>query len=261
MDSHETLTISVDGRGVADLVLNRPEKRNAFSAQMIAELTAAALSLGARDEVRAVVLSGAGPVFCAGGDLDWMKAQIEADRQTRMSEARKLAMMLKALNEMPKPLIGRIHGGAFGGGVGLASVCDVVVAAQDTKFGLTETRLGLIPATIGPYVLARLGEGPARRVFMSARIFDADEARQLGLVAKTVAKADLDAAVEAEIAPYLSAAPRAVAAAKALARSLASRIDDAIIEDSIRRLADIWEGEEAAHGIAAFLSKRPARWT
>ena len=258
--SYETLNIRLDDRGVAYVTLNTPDKRNALSARMIADLTDMARTLGAQTTTRAVVLSGAGKVFCAGGDLNWMKAQIEADRETRMAEARKLAEMLNALNEMPSPLIGRIHGGAFGGGVGMACVCDVAIADAATKFGLTETRLGLIPATIGPYVLARMGEGRARRVFMSARIFDAAEAADLGIVAKAVAAEDLDAAVEAEVAPYLSVAPEAVGAAKALARALGPRIDAEVIDDTISRLADTWEGEEAAHGIAAFLAKEKARW-
>ena len=258
--TYETLDIRTDDRGVAYVALNTPEKRNALSAQMIADLTDMAQTIGAQETTRAVVLSGAGKVFCAGGDLNWMKAQIEADRESRMREARKLAEMLNALNEMPSPLIGRIHGGAFGGGVGMACVCDVAIADSNTKFGLTETRLGLIPATIGPYVLARMGEGNARRVFMSARIFDAAEAVELGIAGRAVASDDLDAAVEAEVAPYLSVAPVAVGAAKALARSLGPRIDADVIDDTIRRLADTWEGEEAAHGIAAFLSKGKARW-
>ena len=260
MASYPTLLISTDKRGVAFLTLNRPEKRNALSGQMIDDLTNAALSLGALNDIRAVVLSGAGPCFCAGGDLDWMRAQIEADRPTRLTQARKLAMMLKTLNEIPKPLIGRVHGGAFGGGVGLLAVCDAAVAAEGSKFGLTETKLGLIPATISPYVLARIGQGAARRLFMSARIFDAAAARDLGLVTDVVAETDLDGAVEAEIAPYLSAAPQAMAAAKALVRGLGPRIDDAVIDDCIRQLADIWEGEEAAHGIAAFLTRQKPRW-
>lgn len=258
--SYETLDITLDDRGVAYVTLNLPEKRNALSAQMIADLTDIAQTLGAKDDTRAIVLSGAGKVFCAGGDLTWMKAQIEADRPTRMVEARKLAEMLQALNEMPTPLIGRIHGGAFGGGVGMACVCDVAIADMSTKFGLTETRLGLIPATIGPYVLARMGEGNARRVFMSARLFDASEAADLGVVAKAVSAEELDAAVEAEVVPYLSVAPRAVGAAKSLARSLGPRIDAEVIDATIERLADTWEGEEADHGISCFLSKSKARW-
>ena len=256
MSDYKTLLVEPDARGVVSLTLNRAEKRNALSAEMIAELT----DFAASAKGRVVVLSGAGDVFCAGGDLAWMQAQIKADRKTRMAEARKLAQMLRALNEMPVPLIARIHGGAFGGGVGMACVADVAIAAQGTKFGLTETRLGLIPATIGPYVLARMGEGRARRVFMSSRIFRAEEAVDLGIVAKAVAPEALDDAVEAEIAPYLSTAPGAVARAKALARSLGPRIDDKVIDDTIARLADAWETEEARAGIEAFFSKRPAPW-
>ena len=258
--SYDTLEVRIDDRGVAYVTLNLPDQRNALSAAMISELTHAARALGGSKDVRAVVLSGAGKVFCAGGDLNWMTAQIKADRATRMAEARKLALMLKALNEMPKPLIGRIHGAAMGGGIGLACVCDSAIADEATRFCLTETRLGLIPATIGPYVIARMGEGKARRVFMSARLFDAAEAHELGIIARRVSGAALDEAVEAEVAPYLSVAPNAVAAAKAHARSLGSKIDEAVIEDSIQRLADTWEGEEAAHGVAAFLNKEDPDW-
>ena len=258
--SYDTLEVRIDDRGVAYVTLNLPDQRNALSAAMISELTHAARALGGSKAVRAVVLSGAGKVFCAGGDLNWMTAQIKADRTTRMAEARKLALMLKALNEMPKPLIGRIHGAAMGGGIGLACVCDSAIADEATRFGLTETRLGLIPATIGPYVIARMGEGKARRVFMSARLFDAAEAHELGIIARRVSGAALDEAVEAEVAPYLSVAPNAVAAAKAHARSLGSKIDEAVIEDSIQRLADTWEGEEAGHGVAAFLNKEDPDW-
>lgn len=258
--NYETLSVTTDERGVAQVMLNRPEKRNALSAQMIAELTDMAETVGATREMRAIVLSGAGEVFCAGGDLDWMKAQIEADRAGRMREARKLAEMLRALNEMPTPLIARIHGGAFGGGVGLACVCDVALAELGTKFGLTETRLGLIPATIGPYVIARLGEGTARRIFMSARIFGAEDAVKLGVIAGAKAgMGELDAAVEAEVAPYLSVVPGAVGSAKALARALGPRIDDAVIDETIRRLVDCWETDEAAKAIDAFLNKHAAR--
>lgn len=259
--SFETITISVDARGVATLTLNRPEKHNSLSGAMINELTAAASQIGSDKDIRAVVLTGAGQSFCAGGDLGWMREQFHADRATRMSEARKLAMMLKVLNELPKPVIGRVQGQAFGGGIGMMSVCDAVVAVDSAKFGLTEVRLGLIPATISPYVLARMGEGKARRVFMSARIFGAEEARQLDLVAEVVAEDQLDAAVERQIKPYLAAAPAAVAASKALARSLGPAITDDIIDDTISRLADTWETAEAREGISAFFEKRKPDWT
>lgn len=160
----DTLKLETDARGIATLTLNRPDKHNAMSAQMLEDLTQAATDLGADDAVRVVVLTGAGSSFCAGGDLGWMRAQMSMDAQTRSAEARKLATMLDALNTLPKPLIGALQGNAFGGGVGLACVCDVAIAARSAKFGLTETRLGLIPATIGPYVIARMGEGRARRV-------------------------------------------------------------------------------------------------
>ncbi len=257
---YETISIAADERGVVRLTLDRAEKHNALSAAMIAELTEAAGRLGRDPAVRAIVLTGAGASFCAGGDLGWMKEQMAADGATRAREATKLAMMLNALNTCPKPVIGRIQGNAFGGGVGMASVCDVAIGASTAKFGLAETKLGLIPATIGPYVLARMGEAMARRVFMSARIFDAGEAVTLGLLARSVAPDDLDAAVEAEVAPYLSCAPGAVAAAKALARRLGPPIDEAVIAETIQALVRCWEGGEAREGIAAFFEKRAPAW-
>ena len=241
--------------------LNLPDKRNVLSAAMIAELTDVARTLGGEASTRAMVLSGTSKIFCAGGDLSWMKEQVNADRATRIREARELAERLNALNTMPTPLIGRTQGGAFGGGVGMACVCDVVIAGDDAKFGLTETRLGLIPATIGPYVIARMGEGRARRVFMSARVFDAIEAETLGIVARVVPADEMDEAVEQEVAPYLSVAPTAVGAAKALARALGLRIDTDVIDATIERLADTWECDGAIQGISAFLEKYPAPWT
>jgi methylglutaconyl-CoA hydratase len=257
----ETIRIDTDPRGVATLTLARAEKHNSLSATMIAELTAAAAELGVDPAVRVVVLTGEGASFCAGGDLDWMRAQFTADRATRIGEARKLAVMLQALNELPKPLIGRVQGQAFGGGIGMMSVCDVCIAVDGAKFGLTETRLGLIPATISPYVVARMGEGKARRVFMSARLFDAAEARDLDLVARVVAAEELDAAVEREVKPYLAAAPGAVARAKALARSLGTPITEPVIAATIERLADCWEDPEAHEGISAFFDKRKPAWS
>ena len=189
-----------------------------------------------------------------------MKQQMSADPTSRANEARKLAEMLSVWNTCPKPVIGRVQGQAFGGGVGLACVCDVAIGVSGAKFGLTETRLGLIPATIGPYVLARLGEAMARRVFMSSRIFEAQEAVTLGVLAKAVPSEALDAAVEAEVVPYLKCAPQAVAAAKSLARRLGPPIDDSIIDETIAALVQQWEGGEAPEGISAFFDKRAARW-
>lgn len=255
-----TVEISRDGRGVATLTLARAEKHNALSAEMIAELRGAADELAADAGVRVVILAAEGKSFCAGGDLRWMEAQMGGDAADRADAARALAGMLQALNALPKPLIGRIHGNAFGGGVGLACVCDVAIGAEGARFGLTETRLGLIPATIGPHVIARIGAASARRVFFSPRLFGAEEAVGLGVLARAVPADALDAAVEREVAPYLTAAPGAVAEAKALARRLGPKVDEAVIEASIEALIRRWESDEAEEGIAAFFEKRDPPW-
>ena len=260
MAMFETIRIETDSRGVATLWLARGQKHNALSQTMMEEVTQAARALGDDPAVRVVVLAAEGASFCAGGDLAWMKAQMGADAATRRAGARILAGMLSALNTLPKPLIGRVHGNAFGGGVGMMTVCDIALVAAEAKFGLTEVRLGLIPATIGPYVLARMGEDKARRVYFSARIFGAAEAVALNLAARTVEGGDLDAAVEAEVSPFLQGAPGAIAAAKAQCRALGPVIDEAVIEDSIDRLVAAWEGDEAPEGIAAFFDKRKPRW-
>lgn len=256
----QTITVDVDGRGVATLTLAREEKHNALSAQMLAELTQAAADLAADDAVRVVILAAAGRTFCAGGDLGWMQEQMGMDAATRAQEAGKLATMLGALNRLPKPLIGRLHGNAFGGGVGMAAVCDVAIGVDSIKMALTETKLGIIPATIGPYVIARMGEGRARRVFMSGRVFEAAEAVELGLLARAVPEADLDAAVEREVLPYLACAPGAVAAAKKLAQDLGGAATKEAVAMSIAALAARWETAEAAEGIGAFFEKRKAAW-
>lgn len=256
----QTIEIEIDARGVATLWLARADKHNALNAAMMAELTQAARVLGADDTVRVVVLAARGATFCAGGDLGWMQEQMAADAETRGREAAKLAWMLQALNTLPKPLIGRVQGNAFGGGVGMASVCDIAIGVDTALMGLTETRLGLIPATIGPYVCARMGEARARRVFMSGRRFGASEAVDLGLLARAVPAADLDAAIEAEVTPYLDCAPQAVARAKALLRHLGPVIDEATIAHTIGELTACWEGEEAVEGIGAFFAKRKPRW-
>jgi len=256
----ETLSLAVDPRGVATLMLNRPQKHNAMNAAMIAELTDVAGRLGRDRAVRVVVLTGAGRSFCAGGDLAWMQDQMAADAPTRAREARALAGMLGALDSLPKPLIGRVQGQAFGGGVGLMSVCDVAIGVETAKVGLTEVRLGLIPATIGPYVVARMGAARARRVFFSGRVFGAAEAVALGLMARAVPEVDLDAAVEAEIAPYLAAAPGAVAEGKALVAQLGGGIAETEVAASVEALIRRWESAESAEGIGAFFDKRKPEW-
>ena len=255
-----TIRLEEDARGVARLTLTRSEKRNALSGEMIEELTAAAGEIAASTTIRVVVLAGEGDVFCAGGDLGWMRAQMAAEPAAQRRAAMGLAMMLKALNEVPVPLIGRVQGNAFGGGIGLMSVCDVVVAVEGASFGLTETRLGLTPATIGPYVVARMGAARARRVFFSSRVFDVAEAVELGLVARVAPASGLDAAVEREVVPYLACAPGAVAEAKALALRLGGGVDAAAISDSVDALVARWKSPEASEGTRAFFEKRPADW-
>lgn len=259
--TYKTLDLSLDDRGVAAVTLKRPEKRNALSGQLIDEMTTAFTALGTTAAVRAIRLDGEGTVFCAGVDLAWMRAQIDADLPKRRAEAERLANMLETISASPKPTIARIQGGAFGAGVGLAAVVDIAIAAEDARFGLTETRLGLIPATIAPYVLARIGDGAARRLFLSSRAFNAAEAASMGLIAGAPPASDLDAAVEAEIKPFLSVAPGAVARAKALIRSLGPAPDADAVRRSVDALMDAWTSDEAAVGVAAFLEKRPPPWS
>ncbi len=255
---YSTISINTDMNAITTMTLNRPSKHNALSAEMIAEITDATQKLAKDTRTRVVILAGNGKSFCAGGDLAWMKKQMTATRLQRVSEARKLAEMLFQLNTLPKPLIGNIHGNAFGGGVGLISVCDVAYCSINAKFSLTEVKLGLIPATISPYVNARIGETNARYVGLSARILSAGKAEKIGLVSEVVE--DLDAVINEEAHRYLELAPAAVAATKALFRSLGPIIDDDVIDQTIERLADTWEHPEAMEGVSAFFEKRAPSW-
>ncbi|WP_416881848.1 crotonase/enoyl-CoA hydratase family protein [Marivita sp.] len=254
------IRVDKDARGVATLTLAREDKHNALSAQMMTELEEAARDLARDRTVRVVVLSAEGRTFCAGGDLAWMRAQFDMDADTRRVESRRIATVLGALYDLPQPLIGRVQGNALGGGVGLVSVCDVAIGVAGAKLGFTETRLGLIPANIGPYVLARMGATRAAEVFMSARVFDADEAVRLNLLSRTVDPEGLDAAIEAEVLPYLSCAPGAVAEAKALMRDLAGRVVPEQVDMAIDALARRWQSDEAREGVGAFFDKRAPSW-
>lgn len=260
MADFETILLNSDQRGIATLTLNRPDKHNALNAQMIAELTAAAHLLSRDADIRVVVLAAAGSSFCAGGDLGWMQDQAGKDRAGKIRGSQALAGMLAALNALPKPLIGRVQGPAFGGGVGLVSICDVAVAAAGTQFGLTETRLGLIPATIGPFLVRRVGEGFARQMFFTGRGFDTDLALRSGLIARACAAAELDRCVEAEILPVLQCAPGAVADAKAFCLSIGGQAPVDLFEQSSQILADRWESEEAQTGIKAFFARNDPPW-
>lgn len=257
---YETLTIERDARGVARLALNRPEVHNALGGRMLDELPAAARELDADAGVRVVVLTGTGESFCAGGDLRWMQEASKLDRAGRIAASAKIAALLGALDRLAKPLVGRINGQAYGGGVGLIAVCDVAIATRDARFGLTEVRLGLLPANVGPYVVKKLGEAKAREVFFNGKLFDAAEALRLGLVSRVVEPAALDHAVEREVAHFLKCGPRAVAESKALIHHIVAHGADASIDHAMERLADAWEREESREGIEAFFAKRKPGW-
>ncbi|MBI5255804.1 MAG: crotonase/enoyl-CoA hydratase family protein [Burkholderiales bacterium] len=256
----ETLLLSVDARGIATLTLNRPATHNALNATLIAELKRAADWLTGQSSLRAVVLTGAGASFCAGGDLGWMQQNMKKSRAERVAESFELALMLRALNELPMPLIGRINGPAYGGGVGMISVCDVSVAVDTGVYCLTEVRLGLLPANIAPYVVARMGEANARRTFLTAKRMNAAEAKRLGLVSEVVGAEQLDAAVERELADLLQCAPGAVAATKKLVSYVDSHDLPTSMIYAADKLADAWETEEGREGIAAFFARRAPAW-
>ncbi|MBV1867296.1 MAG: crotonase/enoyl-CoA hydratase family protein [Marinosulfonomonas sp.] len=256
--TYETLDVQIDARGVATLMMNRADKHNALDATMIAELEQAANDLGADDAVRIVILTGAGKSFCAGGDFNWFASNVDKNRAERIAQSGTLATMFKALNEMPKPLIGRINGPAYGGGVGMVSVCDYTIGAAHSKFGLTEVRLGLLPANISPYVVKRIGAAASRETMLSGALFDASRAEKIGLL--TEVADDLDAAVEVVVNAHLQAAPGAVAATKRLIAYVDSHdLPDNMIYTA-DSLADAWETEEGREGINSFIEKRKPSW-
>lgn len=260
MNAYQTIAQEVDGRGIATVTLNRPEKHNAMNAQMIAELTDATEWLASEQNVRAVILASTGKSFCAGGDLGWMQQQADKDRAGKKSESKALAHMLASLNALPKPLVARVQGPAYGGGVGLIAVCDIAIAAQGTKFGLTETKLGLIPATISPFIVKRMGEGFARQIFFTGKFFDTDFALRSCLISAICSANELDDRVEDEVAATLNCAPGAVADAKALCLALENMAPKDVADYTAAALADRWETEEAKLGIAAFFHRTAAPW-
>ena len=246
---------------VATLRLERPEVHNAFDDTLIAGLVRCLDALGADPAVRVVVLEGAGASFSAGADLNWMRRMAAADEAANRDDALVLASLLRALDELPKPTIARVHGAAFGGGVGLVACCDIAIGVPEAKFGLTESRLGLLPAVISPYVVASIGARQARRWFATAEIFDAREALRIGLLHDVVEADALDAAVRRQVDLLLKAGPLAAASAKALVRRIVAGGDAATLDaanaDLIAALRVSPEGQE---GLAAFLEKRKPAW-
>ncbi len=246
---------------VAIVVLNRPEVHNAFDDAVIAELTEAFEALDRDDAIRAVVIAGAGKSFCAGADLNWMKRMATYGAAENLADAQALAAMLRALHGMSKPTIARVHGAAMGGGVGLVACCDIAVAAQEATFALSEARLGLIPATIGPYVVEAIGARHARRYFLTAERFEAAEAYRIGLVHDIVPLPELDTRINELLGALLQAGPRAQLECKALIRGVAHRpIDADVIAGTAEHIAAVRVSPEGREGIAAFLQKRRAAW-
>ena len=256
-----TLDIRRPTPHVAEVWLNRPEVRNAFNDGVVAELTAAFDQLGSDPELRAIVLGGHGKAFCAGADLSWMRAMAGYSWEENQADAARLAHMLWTVYRCPVPVVGRIQGDCYAGGVGLAAVCDVLVAAEGVNFCLSEARLGLLPATIAPYVVKALGEQASRRYFTTAERFDAAQARALGLVHEVVAVELLDAKVADIVAALVANGPAAVRACKRLVQDVAGRLVDAALrEDTARRIADIRSSAEGREGVQAFLDKREPGW-
>jgi methylglutaconyl-CoA hydratase len=258
--SYETIDVAVRN-AVAIIVLNRPEVHNAFNETLIAELTAALRAMDSDPEVRAVVLAGAGESFCAGADLNWMQKMAAFNLTQNLADARSLAAMLATLDMLSKPTIARVHGAIFGGGVGLVACCDIAIATQDAVFSFSEARLGLIPATISPYVIEAIGARAARRYFLSAERFTAAEAYRLGLLHDLALPEELDARVNELLGTLLTAGPRAQAECKLLLRAIAKRpVDADLIADTAQRIARVRSSPEGREGIAAFLAKRKAAW-
>jgi methylglutaconyl-CoA hydratase len=256
-----SLDIRRDTPQVARVFLNRPDVRNAFDAGVIAELTQAFAAFAGDADVRVVVLGGHGKAFCAGADLSWMRAMAGYSWDENHADAQALAEMLWTVCCCPVPVVGRVQGDCYAGGMGLAAVCDVLLAADDAHFCLSEARLGLLPATISPYVIAALGERAARRYFTTAERFDARQALALGLVHEVCDPFALDAKVDAVVAALVANAPRAVRACKALVRDVAGReISAELRADTARRIADVRASDEGREGVQAFLQKRKPAW-
>jgi len=243
--------------GIARITLNRPEVRNAFDDSLISQLRDAFEDVGGDPSVRAVVLTGNGPAFCAGADLNWMKRMAGYGYKENLADARALADMLATLDRLPKPTIARVHGPAFAGGTGLVAACDIAVGTPEAKFCFSEAKLGLSPATISPHVIRAIGERAARRYFLTAEVFDGREAERIGLLSLVVEKDILDKTIEDLLAHLLAGGPEALAKIKDLVRTVSNReLDDSLVAETAKRIAEIRVSPEGKEGSASFLEKR-----
>ena len=254
------LNIKVEAQR-ATLTLTRPELRNAFNDEVIAELTQAFTELGAREDVRVIVLAAEGPAFCAGADLNWMRRMADYDRAQNLADAARLAEMLRVIYECPKPPIARVQGDVYAGGMGLVACCDIALSIDSAHYCLSETRLGLVPATISPYVMRAMGPRAAQRYCLSAERFDAAEALRIGFVHEVVPADQLDARVDAVVKALIHASPAAVRACKRLLQEVAQReIDAALIAQTVEAIADIRSSTKGREGVLSFLQKRQPSW-
>ncbi len=246
---------------VTTVTLNRPDVRNAFNEEMIDELSAFAAETATDHSIRAVVLRGAGTVFSAGADVQWMSRMMGYSHEENLADARKAARMFHALDSLPVPVIGRVQGAALGGGSGLAAICDVVIAADDAVFGFTEVVLGILPAMISPYVVRKIGLSYARELCLSGARFSAARGKDIGLVHQVVPAGELDSAVDAHVALFRKAAPTAVAATKKLLAEVHGRTPGDVQALTVENIAAQRVSPEGQEGLRAFLEKRPAAWT
>lgn len=254
------LTLTYEGR-CARITLNQPEVRNAFSDEVIASITAAFSEVGARSDLRAVVLAAQGSAFCAGANLNWMRRMADYTREENVHDAAKLAYMLRTIYECPIPTIARVQGDVYAGGMGLVAACDMAVAVESAHFCLSEVKLGLIPATIAPYVIRAMGARAAHRYFLTAERFNAHEALRLGMVHEVVSAAQLDTTVDTLVSALLSASPQAVRACKKLVQDVAEReINAPLIDATVQGIADIRASSEGREGVQSFLQKRKPAW-
>lgn len=258
--NYDTLTITVADK-VATVTLNRPELRNAFNESAIAELALAFDELGRNELVRAIVLAANGPAFCAGADLNWMKKMAGYSHDENLADASRLADMLRTIYLCPKPVVAKVQGDCYAGGMGLVAACDIVVAAEGVNFCLSEVKLGLIPATISPYVIKAMGEQAARRYFITAERFDAAAALRMGFAHEVVVAEHLDTTVAALVKSLVSNSPNAVVEAKKLVREVVGLpVTDALLADTAGRIAAIRASNEGREGVASFLEKRKPNW-
>lgn len=256
----QTLDIDIAAR-VGTVTLNRPDVRNAFNETAIAEITQAFRELGDNDDVRAIVLAARGPAFCAGADLNWMKKMATYTHDENRADAAQLAEMLRTIYVCPKPVVAKVQGDCYAGGMGLVAACDIAIAVEEANFCLSEVKLGLIPATISPYVIKAMGENAARRYFLTAERFSAREALRIGFVQEVVAADALDAMADGIVKALVSASPHAVKEAKRLVRDVAGAVvSEGLIADTAERIAVIRASDEGREGVRAFLEKRKPAW-